>query len=97
MDGRLVNDVAVLGRAAGVLAGVHHQGAGVAEDAFPPGRGNLSKAADGQVTVDGLGVVDTQIGKIQAHYQYLPMKEYGAARGCSRSPMEHGRNSPILP
>jgi len=71
MDGRLVDDETVVGRAAGILAGGDDQRAGVAQLAFPARKRELGQPADGQVAIDSLGFNDAEVREIQTHGRFL--------------------------
>ena len=53
-----IHDELVVGRAAGVLAGGHHQGAGVAQAALAAAQCSFNQLCRGQVAVHGLGAND---------------------------------------
>ena len=58
MHGRGIHDELVVGAAAGILAGLYHQRAGVAQRALLTAQRSLYKLGGGQIAIDRLGIDD---------------------------------------
>ena len=71
--GRGIDDELIVSAAAGVLAGFHHQRAGVAQRAFAAGERLFRQNGDGKVAVDFFGGGDAQVREIQTHGRFLPL------------------------
>ena len=72
MDGRGVHDKLVIGAAAGVFPGLDHQGAGVGQRTLAAAKRVLGQLCGGQITIDRLGVDDTQLFQsVSFHLQNL--------------------------
>ena len=61
MDGRGVNDELVVGAAAGVFAGLDHQGAGVGKLSLTAAQGVFRELGRGEIAVDRGGIDDAQL------------------------------------
>ena len=60
MDGGSIHNELVIGAAAGILAGLHYQGAGVAQLSLAPAQGMLRQLSGREVTVYGSRIDDAE-------------------------------------
>ena len=84
MNGGGVHDKLVVGAAAGVLAGLHHQGAGIGELTLAAAQSVLGELGGSEVAVNCRGIDDAQSFQTVGFHSVVLLEKSGAGHGTAR-------------